>query len=80
MRHNASAARNYDRKFGFSSPDERGGRTRTAAHRYVPSAAGREGDYAPPPTAPSASTPGGADAFSGSDFKARWWPAPGNLE
>lgn len=69
MRHNASAGRNYDKKTDFTSPDSRGGASRTASHRYLPEDAQR-------PSAVARSAPRADDAFADSDFKARWWPAP----
>lgn len=67
MRHNATIARDYDKKFEFVSPDARG-RGRTAAHRYMPPTrkVGAGG------TNKGASR--GIEEFSEVDFKPRWWP------
>ena len=69
MRHNASSARDYDKKFDFASPDARGGASRTASHRYLPAdgKGGSGGDR---------SHGRSAEDFSATDFKPRWWPAP----
>jgi hypothetical protein len=68
MRHIASAGRDYDKKSDFASPDSRGGITRTAGHRYM-------GEVRMPSVRPDRLR--GQDGFSAKDFKARWWPAPG---
>jgi hypothetical protein len=70
-RHNGGAARDYDKKFDFSSPDARETTQRTALHRYLP--AELRADANRVSTAARATDD---EQFSGQDFKARWWPAP----
>jgi hypothetical protein len=71
-RHNGGAARDYDKKFDFSSPDARETSKRTALHRYLPAELRADGGRVSH-TATRAATD---DDFSSSDFKARWWPSP----
>ena len=70
-RHIGGAARDYDKKFDFTSPDARGSR-RTALHRYLPAEMRADGGK----VTPAASRATVEDEFSNQDFKARWWPAP----
>jgi hypothetical protein len=72
MRHNASSARNYDKKYDFSSPDARGGGIRTASHRYLPA----DGKGGSADSSEERSRARAAESFSAADFKPRWWPAP----
>ncbi|HVX86924.1 MAG TPA: hypothetical protein VH253_19225 [Phycisphaerae bacterium] len=70
-RHNGGASRDDDKKFDFLSPDGRHSKPRSAMHRYLPAEV--RGESARPAMAARAVVD---EAFSGADFKPRWWPAP----